>query len=67
MNHILFPENIPSGNKDAAAILFGMLETFKIIKEDVQVSLFSLNFKTDIARYGTRVKIIDVNGSCQSV
>ena len=62
MIKILIPEETPSRNKGEAAILIGMLETFKILGEKTHVSMFSLDPDTDSARYEDIVEIIDARG-----
>lgn len=55
---ILIAEEVPSLNKGEAAILYGMLETFKSLGE-VDVSLFSFHPKIDEKNYPD-IRIIDV-------
>lgn len=55
---ILIPEDIPSINKGEAAILTGMLETFKILG-NTQVTICSNFPEVDIERYGSKVNIIE--------
>ncbi len=58
MVKIFIAEEIPSLNKGEAAILFGMLESFRSLG-DVEVSLLSFHPEIDRPRYSNRVKIID--------
>lgn len=57
MTKIFIAEDIPSHNKGEAAILFGMLETFKVLG-NIDVSLLSLTPEIDRANYAT-IKVID--------
>ena len=58
MTKIFIADEIPSLNKGEAAILFGMLETFRTLG-DVEVSLFSSHPEIDRPRYSDRVDVID--------
>lgn len=58
MTKIFIAEEIPSLNKGEAAILFGMIESFRTLG-DVEVSLLSFHPEIDRPRYSNRVKIID--------
>lgn len=55
---IFIPEHIPSFNKGEAAILTGMLETFKILGTP-KVTICSNFPEADIEQYGSKVKIIE--------
>lgn len=59
MTKIFIAEEIPSLNKGEAAILFGMLESFRSIEDDAEVSLLSFHPEIDKPRYSDRVKVID--------
>jgi polysaccharide pyruvyl transferase WcaK-like protein len=58
MTKIFIAEEIPSFNKGEAAILFGMLESFRSLG-DVEVSLLSFHPEIDRPRYEDRVNVID--------
>ena len=60
MTKIFIAEEIPSLNKGEEAILYGFLETFKMLG-DVEVSLFSLNPEVDRANYAN-IRIINGMG-----
>ena len=57
MINIFITEEISSLNKGEAAILKGMLASFKELG-DVKVSMVSFNPKDDAFRYGSKIKII---------
>lgn len=56
---IFMRDTIPSRNKGEAAILAGILESFKILG-DVEVSICSFYPTIDAARYGEKIKIIPI-------
>ena len=58
MTKIFIAEEIPSLNKGEAAILFGMIESFRTLG-DVEVSLLSFHLEIDRPRYGDKVNMID--------
>lgn len=58
MTKIFIAEEAYSLNKGEAAIIFGMLESFKILGE-VEVSLLSFHPILDKPRYSNRVNVID--------
>lgn len=57
MTEIFIAEEIPSLNKGEAAILLGMLESFRSLG-DVKVSLLSLHPELDEPRYMDRVNVV---------
>jgi len=62
MINILIPEEIPSLNKGEAAIITGMMETFKILESDVKVTMFSIYYKEDKQRYSPEIEVVDARG-----
>ena len=56
---IFIAENVPSLNKGEMTILEGMLESFKTLGR-VQVTMLSDLPQIDQSRYGTKIKIIEV-------
>lgn len=59
MVKIFIAEEVPSLNKGEAAILFGMLESFRTIGDAVKVSVLSFHPDIDKPRYSDRVDVID--------
>lgn len=57
---ILIAENIPSLNKGEMTILEGILESFKVLGK-TDVSMLSDLSEVDKQRYGSKVRIINVN------
>jgi polysaccharide pyruvyl transferase WcaK-like protein len=62
MIYILIPEETPSLNKGEAGILSGMLESFKLLDDDVHVTMFSIYPEDDEPRYNSQAEIIDARG-----
>jgi len=62
MINILIPEEIPSLNKGEAAILAGMMESFKLLDDQVKVSMFSIYPGDDKQRYSPKIDVIDARG-----
>lgn len=58
MIKILIAENVPSLNKGEIAILFGMLESFKLLGE-VKLSMLSAYPDIDVPRYSPVVRVIN--------
>ncbi len=59
MIKILLADNVPSLNKGEMAILFGMLESFKILGE-VKLSMLSARPEIDAPRYISEARVINI-------
>ncbi|MCD4675931.1 MAG: polysaccharide pyruvyl transferase family protein [Desulfobacula sp.] len=62
MINILMPEETPSLNKGESAILFGMLESFKALDQEINLTMFSFDPIIDENAYKDNVTIIDAKG-----
>ena len=60
MVKIFIADSLPGLNKGEIAILEGMLESFNILDDEVEVAVLSHHPQTDAPRYPTRAKTVDV-------
>ena len=60
MYKIMIAENIPSLNKGELALLKGMIESFNVLDENIEIKIVSSSPEHDQSRYGEKIKIIDV-------